>query len=59
MKTLTSNFRATEEFLSFSPADLVRAAAASAAIALRSAASVEPERIGADGSDDVLASIAH
>lgn len=55
MNTLTSNFRPTEEILSSSPADLVRAAAASAAIALRCAASVVVERAGAKRLDDVPA----
>lgn len=58
MNTLTSNFRVTEEFLSSSPADLVSAIAASAAIPLRCAARFVAEGLGANGLDDVSASIA-
>lgn len=59
MKTLTSNFRTTEEILSSSPADLVRAAAASAAIALRRATAFVAERPGAHGFAVMTASTAH
>ncbi len=58
MNTLTSNFRPTEEFLSSSPVDLVRASAVFAAIPLRCVARFVAERLGADGLAVVPASSA-
>lgn len=59
MKTLTSNFRRTEEFLSSSLADHVSTIAVSAAIPLRCAARFVAERLGANGLALVTATNAH